>query len=404
MIKVVTITLENEMDLVLAHKRSMKVADRLGLTVATQTTFATAVSEIARTVIEHTDDGILVIGLLQNKQRYTLVALVTYNKAIRFTNADAGFYYAQKLVPEFLLTDGEDKNAIEMKIGLPRSLKLDPTKIATLKKFFEEETPISAYDEIKQRNLSLNRLAEEQEEEIKRSRIIDEQKTEFISIASHEIKTPITVIKAYTQIARKLEGECSDKVKDILNKVDLQTTKLLTLVQQLLDVSKIENGSLLYNKEQVEFNSFVTEMVDVSQHILPNHTITAHLSQDVTVMIDRLRMEQVFSNLIGNAAKYSKKNTAISVTCSLTADGDALIAIGDEGIGMSAKSIESIFNKFYRDHDVIRTHSGLGVGLYISSKIISDHGGRIWVESKEGEGSTFFFVQPVAGEVNTVAV
>src|ERR1700760_332289 len=105
MINVVSITLENEMDLVLAHKRSMWVAERLGLTVATQTTFATAVSEIARTVIEHTDDGILRIGLEQNKTRYSLMATVTFDKQIRFTNADAGFYYAQKLVPGFELTE-----------------------------------------------------------------------------------------------------------------------------------------------------------------------------------------------------------------------------------------------------------------------------------------------------------
>src|ERR1700748_792002 len=101
MIKVVTISLENEMDLVLAHKRSMKVAEILGLTTATQTTFATAVSEIARTVIEHTDHGLLEIGLEQNKQRYSLAAFFTFESEVRFTNADEGYYYAQKLVPEF---------------------------------------------------------------------------------------------------------------------------------------------------------------------------------------------------------------------------------------------------------------------------------------------------------------
>src|ERR1700748_1736034 len=129
MIKVVSISLENEMDLVLAHKRSMRVAEKLGLTTATQTTFATAVSEIARTVIEHTDDGVLDIGLEQNKTRYSLVAQVTFDKEIRFTNADAGFFYAQKLVPEFDLSETETDNTITMKIGLPRSLKLDPGKI-----------------------------------------------------------------------------------------------------------------------------------------------------------------------------------------------------------------------------------------------------------------------------------
>src|ERR1700748_136387 len=144
MIKVVSISLENEMDLVLAHKRSMRVAEKLGLTTATQTTFATAVSEIARTVIEHTDDGVLDLGLEQNKQRYSLVATVTFDKEIRFTNSDAGFYYAQKLVPDFNLSENAEANLIEMKIGLPRSLKLDPIKINVLKKYFEDELPLNA--------------------------------------------------------------------------------------------------------------------------------------------------------------------------------------------------------------------------------------------------------------------
>src|ERR1700761_5869287 len=170
MINIVAISLENEMDLVLAHKRSMKVAERLGLTVATQTTFATAVSEIARTVIEHTDEGVLHIGLEQNKTRYSLVGTVTFGSEIRFTNSDVGFYYAQKLLPEFELVEAEHGNLITMKIGLPRSLRLEPVKIGMLTKYFAEEQPLNAYEEIKQRNVSLNRLAVEQEAEIRQSR------------------------------------------------------------------------------------------------------------------------------------------------------------------------------------------------------------------------------------------
>src|SRR5688572_14922422 len=112
MIKLVAISLENEMDLVLSHKRSMKIAERLGLTTATQTTFATAVSEIARTIIEHTDEGLLDIGLEQSKTRYCLTAIVVFDKTIRFTNEDAGFYYAQKLVPEFELSETTAGNVI----------------------------------------------------------------------------------------------------------------------------------------------------------------------------------------------------------------------------------------------------------------------------------------------------
>ncbi len=394
MINVVTISLENEMDLVLAHKRSMKVAERLGLTTSTQTTFATAVSEIARAVIEHTDSGELTIGLEQNKQRYALKANVVYDSDVRFTNDDAGFYYAQKLVPEFYLTESKAGNTIEMKIGLPRSLKLDPGKITALKRSFAEEAPLNAYEEIKQRNFTLNKLAEEQEEELRRSKIVDEKKTEFISVASHEIKTPITIIKAYTQIAKGLKDQCSDQVKAILDKIDGQSSKLLTLVQQLLDISKMENGHLQYEIEPVELNTYLLNIVAVMRNILPNHTVTTNVSSNVLVKIDKLRMEQVFSNLVGNAAKYSGKGTTIQINCSVSEGNFIKVAISDEGIGMSPDSIQSIFDKFYRDKDVIKTHSGLGMGLYITSKIVTDHGGKIWVESEEKVGSTFFFTIP----------
>lgn len=383
------------MDLVLAHKRSMKVAEKVGLTTATQTTFATAVSEIARTVIEHTDGGVLNIGLEQNKQRYTLIASVSYDQGIRFTNADAGYFYAQKLVPEFIQTEEADHNKIDMKFGVPRSLKLEPVKIAAIRKSFNEEEPLNAYEVIKQRNVTLMTLAEQQEEKLRQSRIIDEKKTEFISVASHEIKTPITIIKAYTQVAQGLKDQCSDQVAAILDKVDVQTTKLLSLVQQLLDISKIENGNLLYIKEKIELNQFVTEMTEIVRHIYPHHIITTQLGEGATVYADRIRLEQVFSNLLGNAAKYSKKHTEIVIKASKDENRDALISITDQGIGMSKETISSIFDKFYRDKDVLKTHSGLGMGLYVASKIIADHDGRIWVESIEKAGSSFYFTLPL---------
>ncbi|RZK64229.1 MAG: sensor histidine kinase, partial [Pedobacter sp.] len=117
MMKIVEISLENEMDLILAHKRSRKVAEKLGLTIATQTTFVTAVSEIVRMVIEYTDKGNLEIGLEQNNLRYSLKALISYDSDIKLNSKDDGFYYAQKLVPEFSITEKGGKNHIEIKIG-----------------------------------------------------------------------------------------------------------------------------------------------------------------------------------------------------------------------------------------------------------------------------------------------
>lgn len=395
MIEVVDISLENEMDLVLAHKRSIKVAEKLGLTIATQTTFATAVSEVARTVIEYTDNGSLVIGLDQNKTRYALKALVTFNSEQRLTSNDDGFFYAQKLMPEFELTVADGVYVVEMRISLPRSLKLDPLKISVLKKFFTEEQPLNAYEEIKRRNLNLHKIAEEQEEEIKRSKEIDEKKTEFISIASHELKTPMTVLKAYTQMAKATKDPISDHLKGLLHKIDVQSSKLNSLVQQLLDISKMENGLLQYDLQPVKLDEFILNQVSIMEHIMPHHKIDTQLGSGAEVMIDALRMEQVFSNLLGNAAKYSGTNTQVSITSKPDGDKAVIISITDQGRGMSAETMKSIFGKFYRAEDVVKTHAGFGMGLYITSKIVADHGGEIWVESLEGTGSTFFFRLPV---------
>jgi len=396
MIKVVSISLENEMDLVLAHKRSMKVAERLGLTVATQTTFATAVSEIARTVIEHTDSGLLNIGLEQNKTRYSLMATVKFDSSIRFTNADAGFYYAQKLVPEFDLLEAETGNMITMKMGLPRSLKLDPVKINTLKNDFTEVQPLNAYEEIKQRNITLNRLATEQEAELRQSKLIDEKKTEFISIASHELKTPMTVLKAYTQMARASKDPISDNLRELLVKIDVQSNKLMAFVHQLLDISKIENGNLQYNMQVVGLNAFLLGQIAVIRHILPHHEFITDFNEDADVFIDKLRLEQVLANLLGNAGKYSDKRTRISISTSLPNHGMITISITDQGRGMTAETTASVFEKFYRAKDVLKSHTGLGMGLYVTSKIVADHKGKIWVESAEGSGSTFYFTIPLA--------
>ncbi|WP_407430417.1 ATP-binding protein [Arcticibacter sp.] len=394
MIKLVTISLENEMDLVLAHRKSIAVAGKLGLTIATQTTFATAVSEISRTVIEHTDTGILEISLELNGGRYSLKATITCDSGVAINSYDTGFYYAQKLIPEFSLTEQPKNKLIMIRMGLPRSLKLDAVKTAILVKYFQESEPLNAYEEIKVRNSTLNRITEEQEEELRRSKIIDEKKTEFISIASHEIKTPITIIKAYTQIAKSMSSKENNELKAILGKVDFQTSKLLALVQQLLDVSKLENGSLQYTPEVLEINSFISDAVQVIQHILPANEVSVQTCESSWVSVDRLRLEQVVSNILTNAAKYSPEGTPIKMRCVRRADDFLQVSIQDKGIGMSEESIKSVFDKFYRDKDVVHSHSGLGMGLYVASKIVTDHGGAIWVESVEGEGSVFYFTLP----------
>jgi len=394
MTEIISISLENEMDLVLAHKRSMNVAQKIGLTVATQTAFATAVSEAARTIIDHTQLGSLMIGIDGKHPRFSLTANIVFDNDCGLSEENDGFYYAQKLVPGFTYTKSGGTSLIQMSISLPRSLKVDKIATLALKEFFDVQAPLNAYEEIKKRNNKLNVIAIQQEEEIKHAKLIDEKKSEFISIASHEIKTPITILKAYTQMLKGLKESCDPKVNAIVEKLDQQTVKLSVLAQQLMDVSQIENGNLAYNFEAVSFNTFIQDVVDVLRYVHNNHTIHLHIETDVVFQMDKLRLEQVITNLMGNAAKYSPKHTEISLTCKID-DQQILISVTDQGIGMSANSLEQIFKKFYRNSEVLNSHPGLGMGLYITSKIVIDHGGKIWATSLPNQGSTFYVSLPI---------
>jgi len=394
--EIISISLENEMDLVLAHRRALQVGEKLGLTVATRTTFATAVSEIARTVIDYTDNGNLSIVILGQHPRFTLGAKIIFISDQVFSSTDEGFFYAKKLLPDFEFSRSENSYAIDMGIGLPRSLKIDKSKVSLLAGYFQEAPPLNAYEQIKKENSQLNRLTTEQEEELRIRQALDEKKNEFISVASHEIKTPITVVKAYTQMLKLLKNQYSDKVAEVIEKLDVQTEKLARLAHQLMDVSKMENGSLQYDLCEVDFNEFLRDTVSMLSKIYAGNQITLEYGEQCTVMADPLRLEQVLTNLMGNAVKYSDRNSAVKIVMEHSHDGsEVIVTVKDNGLGISRQGIERIFDKFYRSENITESHPGLGMGLYISSKIISDHGGKIWVESVINEGSSFYFTIPI---------
>lgn len=394
MFELITLTLENEMDLVLAQKKASKLSEVLKLSLSTQATFVTAIAELSRVVIDFTDNGVLTLGLIQTANRYSLSGIIKYIGIGGAVIPEGSYFYARKLVPSFQITREADVVTIEIGINLPRSLSLDLVKIKLLQEFFKTEPSVSAYEEIKKKNLVLFNIAEDKDAQLKQSKYIDDKRNEFISIASHELKTPITIIKAYTQLALSGKEQCSDKVKDFLMKIDAQSNKLRNLVQQLLDTSKIENGKLEYNYEEIDFNTFINQTSFLLTHLLPNHKLTVDLGVDIKVRLDRERMDQVLTNLISNAGKYSKAGSQVLLKTTITSKGDLTVSVTDEGIGMSQVSIGKIFQKFHRDKQVIQGFSGLGMGLYIASEIITDHGGQIWVESTKDKGSTFYFSLP----------
>jgi signal transduction histidine kinase len=393
--EITRLILENEMDLVLGHKRSIRLGELLNLSVASQTSFTTAISECCREVLERTGSGLLIVEIMQEGGKTFLTATIRYTDPGNTPPSTNGALdYAKRLVTHFSIYQEEFLNNIELRINIPRPARLTDIKIRQIIDSFRKENPTSPYEQVKLKKEELKKIAAEQEEQLIRSRYVNEKKTEFLSIASHELKTPLTTIKAFTQLAM-IEGEdLPENIRMYLSKINLQSDKLYKLVQQLLDISKVEAGQLDFVMEEVTMNAYIRDTVSLIAKSIPTHPISVEVKEEVVAKVDKLRLEQVFSNLLVNAAKYSKEHSPIRVFAALEQGKMIRISVKDEGIGMSEQNIRRVFEKFFRAEEIVRSYSGLGMGLYIASKIINAHGGRIWIDSQLDVGSTFHFSIP----------
>jgi signal transduction histidine kinase len=221
----------------------------------------------------------------------------------------------------------------------------------------------------------------------------EKKKDEFISIASHELKTPLTTIKAFFQLAKR-EINPEFKSYGFISKAGRQLDRMERLIEDLLDVSKINSGKMQYNLEQFEFSAILRDAVDSVQEISTTHKLVIERAPVVLFTGDRHRLEQVIINLLSNAVKYSPEADKVLVDAELK-DDNLLVTIKDFGIGVSEEHLEALFERFYRV-DTQHRFQGLGLGLFISSDIIKRHGGRIWAESQKGFGSVFKFQLPVS--------
>lgn len=224
----------------------------------------------------------------------------------------------------------------------------------------------------------------------------EKRKDEFISMASHELKTPITVMKMFLDILQNQISIYRDKkAEKYLSTLKGQTNKLRELTADLLDISRIQTGKLTFHQENFLVEKIVKEALEELRPTMERHMLVYKKGSDMKVYIDRFRIFQVLTNLITNAAKYSPNARRIIVTVE-KANNQAIVSVKDYGIGINKSQQEKIFEKLYQVTDTKeKTFPGLGMGLFISQEIIQRHGGRIWVESKKGKGSTFYFSLPI---------
>jgi signal transduction histidine kinase len=220
-----------------------------------------------------------------------------------------------------------------------------------------------------------------------------QKKDEFLNVASHELKTPVTSIKAYIQILNKILKPADQSASLFLSKAEKQIVKLTELIEDLLDVSKIQAGQMVYKQEVIEVSEIVEEVITQTQMSTLSHQILFDTQIRAKVYADRNRLEQVLNNLLSNAIKYSPGADKVIIRMEIS-DQKVHIYIRDFGIGISADKHQFIFDRFFRVQESSQNFPGLGLGLYITSQIILRHQGEIKLKSHQ-QGSEFIVSLPV---------
>lgn len=221
---------------------------------------------------------------------------------------------------------------------------------------------------------------------------LNDKKDEFIGLASHELKTPLTSIQAYLQILDKDLSE--ERRKQFLHRTNQQVKKLNSLVSDLLDISKIEAGKLQFNPAPFDLCQITRDAIELIAYSYNTHNVTLQTDlEELIINGDGQRIEQVILNLLTNAIRYAPVSYEVDVYI-FQENGVAKVGVRDKGIGIPEDKLEHVFSRFYRASEN-KNVSGLGLGLYLSQQIINRHYGRIWAESKQGEGSVFYFTLPI---------
>jgi len=236
-----------------------------------------------------------------------------------------------------------------------------------------------------------------QEQELAKLAIeeLTRKKDEFFTIASHELKTPITTMKASLQILQRMADQEQIPVQTLpfITKANKQAIKLTGIVNDLLDINKIQFGRLELNNSMYEFNESLQECIGEIKLQYPEAEIKVKDNLQLVVWADRVRIEQVILNLIINALKYSPEDQEVQIVLEKE-DTRFKCSIKDKGIGIPPEKQAYIFYRFFRVHENSQYYPGLGMGLYICSEIIRQHRGEIGVISEEGKGCTFWFTLP----------
>ncbi|WP_443947121.1 ATP-binding protein [Pedobacter sp. AW1-32] len=222
------------------------------------------------------------------------------------------------------------------------------------------------------------------------------RKNDFIAMVSHELKTPLTSMKAYVQVVLlKLKSSQDELLKGALVKANLQVEKMTAMINGFLNLSRLESGKINIQHERFDLADLMRTVREETEATISSHQIIFAPVESAKINGDQEKIAHVVHNFISNAVKYSPAGSLINVAC--TSDHQiAQISVKDRGMGISKQDLNKVFDRYFRaDDSMLNTIAGFGIGLYICKEIITRHGGQIWAESEQGKGSVFSFTIPM---------
>jgi len=265
-------------------------------------------------------------------------------------------------------------------------------EVATLDGLHLEITSVLLKDEIEEKGFLIII------HDVTKEKLIEKMKTEFVSVAAHQLRTPLSAIKwTIRMILDGDAGEINEEQRELLEQTYISNERMIRLINDLLDVSRIEEGRLLYDQEDTRIEDVLDSVIEASQEMLRNKNMVLEVNKKETpkVKIDKEKIGVVIQNLLENAIKYTEQGGKIKITLD-NDEKNVIFKIEDSGVGIPKSQQDRIFTKFFRAENVTRMETnGTGLGLYTTKNIVQAHKGQIWFESEENKGTTFYFTIPI---------
>lgn len=291
------------------------------------------------------------------------------------------FFYFPELKNLFFLLGTDIKEVFRKEMDLEKNLILEITSIPV----FEKEQRIASVVVL---------------HDVTREKTIERLKSEFVSVSAHQLRTPLASLKwSLETLAKERIGNLNEEQKKVLQKALTSSERMLDLVNDLLNVVRIEEGKYVYRIVPTHLENLVHSAIDFFQERIQEKQIQFEFrlpsKKLPKVRADPEKLSLVIQNLIDNAIRYNFQGGSITITLS-EKDKEIEFSIKDSGIGIPESEKENIFQKFFRASNAIKTETeGSGLGLFVAKNIVEAHGGKIWFESKEGRGTTFYFTIPI---------